>query len=72
MVFNMALLLVLEKKEMHLYCQLKNILRMFEVMKMIFKKCIRIVKGTSNLTSTKYADFVIRRLYRYSYKMCSI
>ena len=39
---------------------------------MIFKKCIRIVKGTSNLTSTMVANFVIRRLYRYSYKMCSI
>ena len=52
------------KKEMYLYIQLENILRLFEVMKMIFKKRIRIVKGTSN--------FVIRRLYRYSYKMCSV
>ena len=72
MVFKMAMLLVLEKKEMYLYFQLENILRLFEVMKMIFKKYIRIVKGTSNLTSTMYADFVIRRLYSYSYKMCSI
>ena len=45
MVFKMALLLVLEKKEMYLYFQLENILRLFEVMKMIFKKCVRIVKG---------------------------
>ena len=57
---------------MHLYFQLENILRLFKVIKMIFKKCIRIVKGTFNLTSTIYADCVIRRLYRYSYKMCSI
>ena len=48
------------KKEMYLYFQLENILRWFEVMKMIFKKCIRTVKGTSNLTSTMYANFVIR------------
>ena len=60
------------KKDMYLYFQLENILNLFEVMKMIFKKCSRIVKGTSNLISTMYADFVIRRLYRYSYKMCSI
>ena len=60
------------KKEMYLYFQLENILRLFEGTKMIFKKCIRIVKGTSNLTFTMYANFVIRRLYRYSYKMCSI
>ena len=72
MVFKMALLFGLEKKEMNLYFQLENILRLFEVMKMIFKKCISIVTGTSNLTFTMYADFVIRRLYRYSYKMCSI
>ena len=45
------------KKEMYLYFQLENILRLFEGMKMIFMKCIRIVKGTSNLTSTMYADF---------------
>ena len=38
------------------------------MMKMIFKKCIRIVKGISNLTSTMYANFDIR----YSYNMCSI
>ena len=57
---------------MYLYFQLENILRLFEVMKMIFKKCIRIVKGTPNLTSTMVAIFVIRRLYRYSYKMCSL
>ena len=57
---------------MYLYFQLENILRLFEAMKMAFKKGIRIVKGTSNLTSTMYADFVIRRLYRYSYKMCSV
>ena len=66
----MASLLVLEKKEM--YFQLENILRLFEVIKMIFKKCNRIVKGTFNLSSTMVANFVIRRLYRYSYKMCSI
>ena len=54
MVFNMALLLFLEKKEMYLYFQLENILRLFEVMKMIFKKCIRIVKA-----STMYANLVI-------------
>ena len=72
MVFKIALLLVLEIKEMYLYFQLENILRLFEVMKMIFKKCIRIVKGISNLTSPMYADFVIRRVYRYSYKMCSM
>ena len=57
---------------MHLYFQLENILRLFEVMIMIFEKCIRIVKGTSNLTSRMYADFVISRLYRYSYIMCSV
>ena len=68
MVFKMALLLVLEKKEMDLHFQLENILRLFEVIKMIFKKCIRIVKGTSNLTSTMHADF----LYIYSCKVCSI
>ena len=34
----MALYLVLEKKEMYFYLQLENILRLFEVMKMIFKK----------------------------------
>ena len=44
---------------MHLYIQLENILRLFKVMKRILKKCIRIVKGTSNLTSTMYANFVI-------------
>ena len=55
------------KKEMYLYFQLENILRLFEVMKMIFKKCIWIVKGTSKLTSTMYANFVIRHLYKYSY-----
>ena len=54
-------------KKMYLYFQLANLLRLFEVMQMIFKKCIRIIKGTSNLTSTLYTDFVIRRLYRYSY-----
>ena len=58
---------------MYLYFQLENTLRLFKVMKMIFKKCIiRIVKGTSNLTSTTYANLVIRRLYRYSFKMCSV
>ena len=60
------------KKQMYLYIQLENILRLFEIMKMIFKKCIRIVKGASSLTSTMYANLVIRRLYRYSYKMCSV
>ena len=49
------------RKKMYLFFfQLENILRLFEVMKMIFKKCIRIVKGASNLTSTMYANFVIR------------
>ena len=57
---------------MYLYFQLGNILRLFEDMKIIFKKCIRIVKGTSNLRATMYADFVITRLYRYSYKTCSV
>ena len=52
MVFKMALLLELAKKEMYLYFQFENILRLFEVMKMIFKKSIRTVKGTSNLTFT--------------------
>ena len=32
-------------------------------MKMIFKKSIRIVKGTSNLTFTKYAIFFIPDAY---------
>ena len=32
---------------MYLHFQLENILRLFKVMKMIFKKSIRIVKGTS-------------------------
>ena len=64
MVFKMALLLVLEKKKIYLYFQLKTIMRLFEGMKMILKICIRLVKGTSNLTSMIYADFVIRRLYR--------
>ena len=53
------------KKEMYLYFQLEK-MRLFEVMKMIFKKCIKIVKGRSNLTSTMYANFLIRPLYRYS------
>ena len=44
---------------MYLYIQLENILRLFEAMKWILRKCIRIVKGTSNLTSTKYVTFVI-------------
>ena len=44
---------------MYMYLQLENVLRLFEVNKMIFKKCISIIKGTSNLTSTMYADFVI-------------
>ena len=68
------------KKRNVLYFQLENILRLFEVMKMIFKKCIRIVNGTSNLTSRmytiflldSYTDIFIRLLYRYSYKMYSI
>ena len=51
---------------MYLYFQLDKNLRLFEVMKMIFKKCISIVKGTSNLTSPMYVNFLIRRLYRYS------
>ena len=38
MVFKMALFLVLEKKKCIFYFQLENILRLFEVMKMIFKK----------------------------------
>ena len=46
---------------MYLYFQLENILRFFEARKMIFKTCIRIVKGTSNLTSTVSANFIIRR-----------
>ena len=37
------------KKEMYLYFQLENILRLFEVMKMIFKKCIRIVKSQGDI-----------------------
>ena len=37
MVFKMALYLVLEKK-IYFYFELENILRMFEVMKTIFKK----------------------------------
>ena len=45
---------------MYLYIQLENILRLFEVMKMIFKKCIRIVKGTSNLLSDAYTDIRIK------------
>ena len=44
---------------MYLYIQLENILRLFESMKRILKKCIRIVKGTITLTSTMYANFVI-------------
>ena len=67
MVFKMGLLLVLEKRYV-----LETILRLFEVMKMIIKKCIRIVKGTSNLKSTMYADFVIKRLYRHPYTICPI
>ena len=35
-----------------------NILRLFEIMIMIFKKSIRIVKGTSNQTFTMYAIFL--------------
>ena len=58
MVFKMALLFVLEKKTCICIFSWK-IYEVFEVMKMIFKKCIRIVKGTSNLTSTMYVDFVI-------------
>ena len=38
MVFKMALYLVLEKKETYFYFQYENNLRLFEVMKMIFKK----------------------------------
>ena len=80
-LFNLILLLhgnqngfvfSFRKKEMFLYFQLENILRLFEVMKMIFKKCIRIVKVTSNLASTLNANFVSRSLYRYSYKICSL
>ena len=40
MVFKMALLLVLEKKEMYLYFQLENNLRLFEVMKMITRNTL--------------------------------
>ena len=61
MVFKMALCLVLEKK-MYLYFQLENTLRLFEIMKMIFKKCIRVVKETYNLTSTKDANFYFKTL----------
>ena len=38
MIFKMALYLVLEKKEIYFYIQLENTLRLFEVMKLIFKK----------------------------------
>ena len=69
MVFKMALYLVLEKRNVFVFSVGKH----FEVvMKMICMKCIRIVKGTSNLTSTMVADFVFRRLYGYSYEMCAI
>ena len=58
---------------MYLCFQLEHILRFFKVMKIISKKCISIVKGTSYLTSTMYANFGIRRSYRYSIeKMCSL
>ena len=42
---------------MYLHFQSENILKMFEVMKMIFKKSIRIIKGTSNQRFTMYAIF---------------
>ena len=60
-----------KKRNVFVY-SVRNILRLFEIMEMIFKKCIRIVKGTSNLTSMMYVNFVIRRLYRYSYKLSSV
>ena len=44
---------------MYLYFQLENILRLFEIIKMIFKKCIRIVKGAFNLSSTMVANFLL-------------
>ena len=65
--FQDGFVISFRKKEMYLYSSLENILRLFEVMKMVFKKCIRIVKGTTNLSSTMVANFVIRRLYRYVY-----
>ena len=71
MVFKMALLFVLEKRNVFVF-SVGKFLRLFEVIKMIFKKCIRIVKGTFNLSSTMVSNFVIRHLYRCSYKMCSI
>ena len=41
------------------FFQLENILRLFEAMIMIVKKCIRIVKGTSNLTFTMYGILLL-------------
>ena len=50
------------RKKMYLYFQLENTLRLFEIMKMIFEKCIRVVKETYNLTSTKDANFHFKTL----------
>ena len=40
MVFKMALYLVLEKKETYFYFLWEHILRLYEVMKMSFKKLL--------------------------------
>ena len=75
MVLKMALYLVLEKKETHFHFQLENILRLSEGMKMIFKKLLYLMhydsKEDIQLDIIDGCQFC-RRLYRYSYKMCSI
>ena len=75
MVFKMALYLFLEKK-IYFCFQLENILRLFEVMKMIFKKLLYLMDKQSkgNIQPDIHNDCQIcfRLLYRYSYKMCSI
>ena len=67
----MALYLVLEKK-----IQLENILRLFEVMKLIFHKWLYLMhkgcKGDIQLDIHDGCQFAFRRSYRYSYKMYSI
>ena len=57
-------------KEMYLYFQLENILRLFEVMKLIFKKAL-CCKGDIQ-PDIRCMPIFIRRLYRYPYKICSI
>ena len=54
MVFKMALLLVLAKKEMYLYFQYFEVVWSYEN---DFQETIRIVKGTSNVTFTMYVIF---------------